>query len=467
MNFQYKQYVVTGELDFAMTQVGVATRIAAEWSGVLAWCDWLQGGKWIIFGVKPGVWVIDEMQDALGLCTQSAIRHQDYVNFILDQNDADGDHVSYMSYPVMKNIMGFAKGLLSVAYANFDQNPWVLNTPSGPLDLEAGSPMEVEPAEYMCQTRVAPRAMACPLWEKHLDMMCKGDKELIGYLKRLAGMALVGDQNLKAHKSAVLNGLGRNGKGVFTQALLWALGDYGGVASSRLLTAQEGSHTTEQRRLAGKRLVVVEEVKRINPSLFKNLTGGGCLSARDVRENDVEFIKSWTFFFNNNGAVSWGKDTSDGLWERLSTIDFGEGIDRASRRDNWSELLKSEAPGILQWMIDGCAEWQEMGLQEPLSVSQEGEERRIDADPLVVFVEERYERVASGEVAASTFMEQYTEWCKRTGEAQGGGRNTVYNDLRNRLGLVMGTKPGQNKQFIFGLKVRPLTFEDTLEMNFN
>lgn len=459
---RYNRYTLQGELSYNMTQVGAAERMAWEWEGQLAWCDWLKGGKWIVYGTsKPGVWVIDDLQLAMGLAVESARRHQDAINRILE---GDGDErVSYLSYPVMKNIMGFAKTLMAKSFSDFDQNPWVLNCPTGPLDLEVGAPVEIEPADYMCQTRVSPRSMPTPLWDKHLMDMTHGDVEIVGYLKRLAGMSLCGDQNLKPHKSVVMNGLGRNGKGVFTQVMLWVLGDYGGVASSRLLTAQEDAHTTEQRRLAGKRLVVVEEVKRIQPSLFKNLTGGGRHSARDIRENDVEFLKSWTFWFNNNGAVSWGKDTSDGLWERLTTIDFGKGIEK--RIDDWTEQLKREAPGILQWMIDGCFEWQEFGLQEPISVGMAGLDRRQDADPLSTFLEENYQRTGSesDRVSCTSFMTGYTDWCKRTGESVPGGRNTVNNELRDRLKLTLLPYGRGAKLHIIGLNPTPVTFGSTQE----
>ena len=42
----------------------------------------------------------------------------------------------------------------------------------------------------------------------------------------------------------------------------------------------------------------------------------------------------------------------------------------AERRDpELSEKLKAEWPGILQWMIEGCADWQEFGLALPAVVT--------------------------------------------------------------------------------------------------
>jgi putative DNA primase/helicase len=412
------------------------------------------GGKWLLYGRKAGVWVEDTMEDSLMLATQSCLRHQ--------EEHPDGN---FQRLGFIKNALTLAKPMLAVHPGKFDEDPWVLNTPVGVIDLMEGSSKTTEDNRYLLQTRVAPRRIATPLWDKHLRDMTHGDEEVIGYLQRLVGMSLVGDQNLKPHLSPVLSGLGRNGKGVFTQALLWALGDYGAVSSSRLLTATEQAHTTEQKRLMGKRLVVIEEVKRINSSLFKTLTGGGFISARDIRENDVEFQKRWTFWFCVNGSIKWSGDTSDGLWERLSLIDLGEGIPAADRKDDWVEQLKTEAPGILQWAIDGCSWWQKEGLNEPVSVGMEKLDRRMDADPLTIFLNENYERVEEGlNVTASSLMRRYTEWCKVTGEAPPGGRNAVYNDLRERhkLHLRMGTG-GMLR--VYGLREKEVTFGELNEGN--
>jgi P4 family phage/plasmid primase-like protien len=371
-----------------------------------------------------------------------------------DQNGAPGA-AGFTRLQHMRNALELAKPFLAVELSEFDLNAWALNTPDGLINLQTGE--YVDPytvtGRYMMRTRVAPVREDTPLWDAHLARMCKGDVELISYLKRLAGITLLGDQNIKPHISPQLNGLGRNGKGVFLQGLGWALGDYAQFASTRLLTTTENAHTTEQAGLRGMRLVVVEEVKRINSSLLKDLTGGGVLRARRMRMDDEEFIKSWTLWFNNNGPMMFSGDTSDGLWQRVPRIDLGEGIPVSDRKEDMAERMKGEAAGILQWMLDGLAEYRAVGLNTPHRVMVDSEIARADADPVLTFIKERYEADADGKVVASEFMRDITEWAKATGELSLGGRRAVYDEIRARTPLTIATG-SQNKTYIFGIKKR-------------
>jgi putative DNA primase/helicase len=57
----------------------------------------------------------------------------------------------------------------------------------------------------------------------------------------------------------------------------------------------------------------------------------------------------------------------------MNLIPFTVTIPKEERDENLREKLRKEWPGILQWMIDGCADWRDataaalnrMGLQPP------------------------------------------------------------------------------------------------------
>lgn len=427
---------------------GTSKRIADECEGSLIWCEELN--KWMVRRSGESIWRVDNLVErtskAMAVCNKQAIDH---------------GHNKFTRLPHMKAALELAKPLLAVELRQFDLNPWALNTPAGLINLHTGEYVDSSQVRglYRMCTRVAPEPIDTPLWNSHLWRMCKGDVELIAYLKRLAGITLIGDQNLKPHISPQLNGLGRNGKGVFLQGLGWALGDYAQFASTRLLTTTENAHTTEQAGLRGMRLVVVEEVKRINSSLLKDLTGGGVLRARRIRMDDEEFIKSWTLWFNNNGPMMFSGDQSDGLWQRVPRIDLGEGIPVNERVSDMAERLKQEAPGILQWCLDGLMEYSVIGLSTPGRVETSSNTARLDADPLRTFISERYEPSESGVIVASTFLKEFTEWSKASGEKPSGGRNYVYAELRDRLGYDVS--PGHaNKTVIRGLKHRQMSAEE-------
>ena len=429
---------------------GAAKRLADEWKQSLAWSE--ERNRWMIRRDGESIWrddiLVERTTKALTSCERQSF----------DYPDARG-----MTRPgFVRNALDFAKPHLAVEMKSFDNQPWALNVPGGLINLQLLTFVEPEKVAgyYRMCTRVRPERMDTPLWDAHLGLMCHGDMEIIAFLKRLAGITLIGDQDLKPHVSPQLNGLGRNGKGVFLQGLGWALGDYAQFASTRLLTTTENAHTTEQAGLRGMRLVVVEEVKRINSSLFKDLTGGGVMRARRMRSDDEEFEKTWTLWFNNNGPMHFSGDTSDGLWNRVPTIDLGQGIPEGDRIDNMAVRLQDEAPGILQWALDGLSEYFELDhdICVPDSVRAKSIERREDADPLRIFLNEYYEQDLEGHVLGSKFVEHFSAWCKDR-EERSGGMKVVYAELRDRFGL--NVKAGaKNKTYINGIKARELTMEE-------
>ncbi len=427
----------------------MAQQIARQHSGTLRWCEEMQ--KWLVSDRKPGVWLPDTFVDHRRKALASA----------QEQKKANPkSKVTFDSVRHTNNGLTLAKPFLSVSLAAFDTDPWLLNTPAGVVDLRIGKLRSWATDDlFMLQTAVAPDDDWDPtrtqLWISHLKKMTHGNVEIMELLRRLAGMSLIGSQNLKPHIAPQLNGRGRNGKGVFLQGIIMALGDYAKFASTRLLTARENEHTTEQASLKGRRFVGVEEIQRVNAALFKDLTGGGTKQARKMRQDDTTFVKSWTLWFNNNGPLMFAGDTSDGLWSRVPRIDLGEGIPEGERDDEYAESLKAEGSGILAWALQGCREFLSEGLLIPESVRAATQERRLDADPLGMFVNEFYLKDADGKVLGSDFVQMYATWARERDE-RSGGMKTVYDELRTRFNLKV--RPGAgNKTYIFGLKVKPPT----------
>lgn len=74
----------------------------------------------------------------------------------------------------------------------WDQDPWLLNTPGGLVDLRTGR-LGLHRPDAFCtkMTAVSPRGK-CPLWFAFLNRITGGDRRLIAYLQRLVGYALTG-----------------------------------------------------------------------------------------------------------------------------------------------------------------------------------------------------------------------------------------------------------------------------------
>jgi putative DNA primase/helicase len=102
---------------------------------------------------------------------------------------------------------------LAATVDQWDQDPDLLNTPSGLIDLRTGAIRPHASADYCTKiTAVAPAPPGtdCPLWRAFLDRIMAGDQELIGFLQRVAGYALTG---LTIERALFfLYGAGANGK---------------------------------------------------------------------------------------------------------------------------------------------------------------------------------------------------------------------------------------------------------------
>lgn len=445
---------------------GCTERFIDEWGGIVRFCpDLGKQGEWMVWGMEPGVWSVDRTGAIVsGLCQDTCGR----------QEVAHDNAGAFLRSAMIRNILTMARPALVIALSEFDNNPWILNTPFGVVNLRTGAMREWSQGEkFLMQTGVSPLfGEECALWDSHIRTMVSNTEDPVAvaqYLKRLVGMSLLGDQDEKPHIAPVLCGAGRNGKGSFVDTLRIALGSYAGQGSAKLLTAGEGDHTTEQAGLEGLRMVTCEEVLHINPSLFKMLTGGGKIRARKMRADDREFEKSWTMWLVNNKPVKWrdGDRTSSGLWSRVPTILLGDEIAEGERDERWSRRLEEEAGAILAWAVEGCIDWLAdggglAGLRTPECVRETTTDRKDSADPLQIFIDENYESTDGWGCTASSFMRKYTTWCKDTSEPVPGGRNTVYADLRERMKLRVEKGTGGQVR-IFGLKEKPVSFGNLAE----
>src|SRR6266545_5669827 len=83
---------------------------------------------------------------------------------------------------------------VAVPMSALDADPWLLNTPSGVVDLRSGRLNPHAPVLLLTKmTRVkVDRQMECPRWNSFLNEATGGNPELVAYLRRVAGYCLTG-----------------------------------------------------------------------------------------------------------------------------------------------------------------------------------------------------------------------------------------------------------------------------------
>jgi putative DNA primase/helicase len=307
------------------------------------------------------------------------------------------------------------------AAADFDGDPWLLNTANGTLDLRAGDLRPHHRADLL--TRVAPVVYdgqaACPHWRLFLHQIFNGDTDQILFLQRAIGYALTG--STREQVMFILYGTGANGKSTLLNVLQAVLGDYAqSTPATTLLVRPDGAATNDLARLAGARFVAAtesEEGKRLAEALIKQMTGGDKLVARYLRQEFFEFVPVFKLFFaTNHKPVIRGTDLA--IWRRIHLIPFSVTIPPEQRDATLTERLIAEAPGILAWAVEGCRMWQARGLAPPASVQAATEGYRSDMDLLAQFLAECCAEGPAGkyEVTHKELYKTYAEWADDAGE---------------------------------------------------
>jgi putative DNA primase/helicase len=140
----------------------------------------------------------------------------------------------------------------------WDRDPWLLNTPTGTIDLRTGECRPNDPKDYITKVTAVGPGGDCRLWFRFLQKITGGDAELIAYLQRVVGYILTGLTREQA--LFFLYGTGANGKSVFIEIILGILADYAVTASMDTFVASKTErHPTELAWLRGAHLVTAVE----------------------------------------------------------------------------------------------------------------------------------------------------------------------------------------------------------------
>ena len=336
------------------------------------------------------------------------------------------------------------------ALNEFDADPWLLNTPGGVVDLRTGELRRHRPGVLFMKATSAAPGGECPRFMEFLNQACGGDQELIGYLQRLFGYTLTGQTTEQCF--AFLYGPGGNGKGVLVNTMATVLGDYATTATKDVLqVVRNDPHLTHLAALHGARMVTVPEVdagRDWNESQLKSLSAGDPVSVRGISENP------WTlrpvcklFICGNQKPVLRNPDPA--IERRLHLIPFT--FKPPSPDLELGEVLRREAPGILAWAIEGCLEWQCVGLQPPTVVLGASKEYLAEQDLPAQWFAERCERDAAAQEPASVLFGDWRLWASANG-AEAGTTGT-FSGIMERLGVAKHRK--NTGQFYAGVRLLP------------
>lgn len=301
---------------------------------------------------------------------------------------------------------------------DLDSDPLLFCCRNGVVDLRDRALHQNRP-EYLItkQSPVVydPEATA-PTWEIFLRRIMGDNTELIEYLRRAIGYSLTSDTSEQI--MFMLWGGGQNGKSVFVETLAKIFGTYHTATTSDLVLLDTQSGENAIARLKGARFVPASEVpenSRFNEARVKQLTGQDTVAARYLYKEYFEFRPHFKFWLRCNSRPQiQGADL--GIWRRMHCVPFTQTISEAEKDKHLAQKLERELPGILNWAIQGCLEWQMIGLSPPNEVTDTVSEYREDMDRLGQWLEERCIQDEGLKAKGSTLYQSYKSWCEDSGE---------------------------------------------------
>lgn len=318
------------------------------------------------------------------------------------------------------------KHALLIEYNTLNADPWLFNVQNGTVDCRTGKLRPHNPADLI--TFISPvaydPAADCPTWTRFLSEVFAGDLEMVAFIQRGVGWSLTGV--VKERALFFLHGnAGKNGKTTLVEAIMKLAGTcgessygYGRKVGAETFMKSRNSEDNQRKAatLAGPRFICTSEVDedhRLDEQLVKDITGGDTLEGRRLYQEAFTFkpqFKPW-MYGNHKPEI---RGTDDAIWSRVRLVPFE--VSFKGREDlDLADKLEAELPGILNWAIQGCLDWQRSGLQPPAKVQAATQAYRDEMDVFGPFIAERCVTHKNAEAWASDLWATYRSWCSNNG----------------------------------------------------
>jgi putative DNA primase/helicase len=292
-----------------------------------------------------------------------------------------------------------------------------------------------------------------PTWLGFLNQVLP-KPELVDFTKRVCGYALTGATH--AHALFFFYGTGANGKTTLLNTIINCAGDYHRSAAIETFTNSNiERHPTEIAGLLGARVVTAsetEEGRRWAESRIKALTGGDKISARFMRQDFFEFTPQFKLLIAGNHKPGL-HSVDEAIRRRFHLLPFDVTIPPEKRDPTLPEKIKRELPGILAWMIEGCLEFQRVGLAPPASVTDATSDYLNDEDSIGAWIDECCAKDPAAFASNANLYASWSAWAKNAGEYGGNQRRFLERlegrgfqrdrnrDARGIVGLVVRVIP--------------------------
>lgn len=342
--------------------------------------------------------------------------------------------------------------------SDFDQDPMLLGTPTGYVNLETGRHRKSDPAKMITKaTGVTPMGTAkCPEWLKFINWAFAEDEEIIRYMQKFFGYCLTGRMNEEV--LTFIYGSGGNGKGVMLYTIGQVMGDYyQSTPASTFMAKKFNEHPTELARLDGARLVSASETNegdKWDMSRIKEITGNeNPISARFMRKDFFEFwpVCKLLIIGNNKPSID---DVDPAITRRLRLIEMNQKLEEGQVDTGLKAALAEEYPGILRWIIDGAMAWKKEGLAPPAKITETSKAYLKSEDVVGEFVDHALEMRNGGVLLRKDISWALGVYLKQNGFTKKVPATRVYKFLEERRGLSRDERHLGARAFL-GINITP------------
>lgn len=349
----------TGNAKRLALAYGPVLRFVAEWGGWVAYAD----GVWHKQQSALAKRYAQETVQAIGQEATAALSAGDAARY----GRLSAHLTRSLNAARLRALLDVAQMYLAAHPADFDADPWLLNLQNGTLNLQTGE-LHPHQAEDLL-TRQAPvtydAQAPAPTWTAFLGNVFHQDAALIAYVQRALGYSCTAATREQVF--FLCYGAGANGKSTLLNAVAQVLGPYARPLKADVLMARAGAGSgpgpdPELASVVGARFVTAQEPHgmTLDTPRLKELTGSDAIQVRELRRAPFTFVPHFKLWLSTNERPSV-PETTVGIWRRIRLIPFTASFHGHEDRAMPAKLA-AEAPGILNWLLQGVHAWREEGL---------------------------------------------------------------------------------------------------------
>jgi P4 family phage/plasmid primase-like protien len=320
----------------------------------------------------------------------------------------------------LSGILRKARGILAVPQDFFSANlTEFIPCANGMLRLSDKELLRFSPS-YRRRNKLAvpfDSSAKCPLF---LDTLMRAalDPDELDLVQRWCGLALVGE-NL-AQRMVILTGTPGGGKGTFILVLTGIIGQM----NLATLRPQLLGERFELSHFLGKTLLYGADVpenflNQRGASVLKSLTGGDPVTLEFKNSNErPSIICKFNVIVTCNSRLTVHLEGDTNAWRRrLIIVTYEKPKPDRVVVDLAEQILRREASGVLNWMLEGLDKLQADSWQLHLTARQQAlvDNLLLESDGLTLFVREALSRADASQLTVADCFSAYVEFCNQRG----------------------------------------------------